>query len=207
MWDWRYPIDDLRKEIREAKSQETTSTTLVNLETLVDQIETKYERLEKEDLEIKKIEGESDYESRMKHWERYIAYYYDKVSEYNRLVIAGSFVAYFAVWSRLSDLLERSLSVWSVLFVLLSLVIFVLWEIGINISMVRYLRDEASLFHKSGKSYLKAKEKTERGKKRQKVKIARFWYAVLIMTISTGVFGVALLICGLIIYLIFGAPH
>ncbi len=51
MWDWRYPIDELRSDIRESRSRGETSTTLDNLETRVDEIESMFERLEKDDIE------------------------------------------------------------------------------------------------------------------------------------------------------------
>jgi hypothetical protein len=207
MWGWRYPIDDLRKEVREAKAQGATSTTFVNLETLLDEITTTYEHLEKEDLESKIKTEESDYESRMKHWERYLAYHYDKASDYNRIVIAGAFVAYFAVWSRVGDLIDKWLYVWSVLFVLASLVIFALWEIGANFVMARHIRDEASLFRKSGKEYMEAKEKADQQERQQKISMTPLWYLVLIITISTGVLGSALLVIGLVMYLAYGVPR
>ena len=66
---------------------------------------------------------------------------------------------------RVYEEIDRTLSYWSVLFILMSLVVFIVWEVGINIYWSRYLRNEAASFNKSGKAYIKAKEKVEKVKK------------------------------------------
>lgn len=202
MWDWRNLINDLRSDIREARSSGEESTTLDRLESRLDELKSLYERLEKEDLENQLAEEEETYEIQMKHWERYLAYFYDKASEYNRIVIAGAFVAYFAVWLRVYEQLNHNLSTLSVLFALSSLVVFVVWEIASNVRMSRKLRDEAVLFSKSGEEYIKDKEQVDREKRKAKIKFAPSWYVVLVFTISTGLIAAGSLMFGLILLVI-----
>lgn len=203
MLDWRYPIDDLRDQIRKARTERHITTTLDNMEKALDDITSDYTRIEIEESKERDQNESAIYESQMVHWERYLSHYFNKISEYNRLVIAGAFVAYFTVWSHIENYVDPKLHKWSVLFVGVSLVLFVMWEVGSNIYLIRTLRDEAELFNRSGKEYLEQKKKQESKERKAKIGIIPVWYAVLWTTIATGMAGAAILLIGLCFGLIF----
>ena len=131
MWDWRWPITDIRKEVREARTNGESTTSLDKLEHLLDDLTDTYQRLEEEDSKTPDAEGE--YSAQMEHWEKYVTFLYDKASYYNTVIIAASFVAFFAVWSALKDHTLTVLYVWSAAFVLVSRIVFVVWEVGLSV--------------------------------------------------------------------------
>ena len=68
--------------------------------------------------------------------------------------------------------------------------------------MSRNLRDEAALFNKSGKEYVEAKERAESERRKSKIGVTPIWYAVLLVTISTGLIGSGLLLASLIMLVV-----
>jgi len=194
MWDWRWPITDIRNDIRVARTNGETSTSFDKLEHLLDQLKDTYEQLEKEDLS--KADGEQIHKGQMEHWEKYITTLFERASHYNTVIIAGAYVAFFTVWSGLSKYADKPLYSQAALLVLVSLLVFVVWEVGVNIWLSRRVRDEADLFRTSGKEYLEKKQRLEADARHRKISVVPFWYLISLVTIGLGLAGaVALALC------------
>jgi hypothetical protein len=159
--------------------------------------------VEIEELSEREQNENSIYASQMEHWERYLSHYFSRISEYNRLIIAGAFAAFFAVWSHLGSFVDPKLHKWSVFFIGISLVIFVISEVATNIYLARTLRDQAELFNRSGKEYLEQKKKQQSQERKAKIGLTHLWYAVLLITIGTGMTGAGILLVGLFLGLMF----
>lgn len=128
MWDWRYPINDLRDEVRKARSSGENTTTLDEIERLLDDLTSMYERLESEDEASTKAGGTELHDFIQKHKE-VVRNTYEHAKQYSNLIIFGGYAGLFAVWNFTKD----NLSDWQVwttgLFALASIFIFIVFEL------------------------------------------------------------------------------
>jgi hypothetical protein len=201
MWDWRWPITDIKKEIRQARSEGHESTDFAKLENLLDELSDTYERLESEDIKSETSSGDGA-KQQTEHYERYISNLFKKASHYNRIIIAASYVAFFTVWSGVSNFVSPKIYAISAIFTSISLIVFVCWEIGLNLYFARHIRDEAVLFQSSGKEYLAKKEKQQKEVREKEIKASPYWYVVLLITIGFGLLGAGSLIIDVVLNLI-----
>ncbi|MFT4756955.1 MAG: hypothetical protein ACI91R_001605 [Vicingaceae bacterium] len=128
MWDWRYPINNIRDEVRKGRTQGESVTSLDSLDNLLDQLSSSYERLEKEDAEKAKAEINDDKEYIEKQKELIITSY-EHGKQYTNIIIFGGYAGLFTIWNFTKDQLQS----WQVLSVglciLLSLFLYITFEL------------------------------------------------------------------------------
>lgn len=128
MWNWRYPVNDIRDEVRKARSNGETVSTLDNIEKLLDDLSCQYETLEKEDAENKKKDG-SEFEESVNKQKEVIASSYEQAKQYSNIVILAGYAGLFTIWNFTKDNLE----VWEALSVglltIISILIYIIFEL------------------------------------------------------------------------------
>jgi hypothetical protein len=128
MWDWRYPINNIRDEVRKGRTQGESVTSFNSLDNLLDQLSSSYERLEKEDTEKAKAEINDDKEYIEKQKELIITSY-EHGKQYTNIIIFGGYAGLFTIWNFTKDQLQS----WQVLSVglciLLSLFLYITFEL------------------------------------------------------------------------------
>ena len=128
MWDWRYPINNIRDEVRQARAKGESVTSLDSVDSLLDQLSSSYERLEKEDIKNEKPESSDDKESIQKQKEVIITAY-EHGKQYTNIITFGGYAGLFAIWNFTKDQLQS----WQVLSVglciLLSLFLYITFEL------------------------------------------------------------------------------
>jgi|SRR3954471_4833853 len=124
MWDWRYPINAIRDEVRKSRSNGEVSASLDGIDKLLDSLSSVYERLEseepKEDSELKEF---------IQKQKEVLSNGYQHAKEYSNIIILGGYAGLFAIWSFTKDQLIK----WQVLsvglLILVSLLIYIVFEL------------------------------------------------------------------------------
>lgn len=127
MWDWRYPINDLRDEVRKARSDGNVSVSLDSVEKLIDTLSGMYERLERDHPADEN--GEKAFQNLLQKQKEVIQSSYEHAKQYSNIVVLGGYAGLFAIWNFSKEALES----WQVLAVglcaLISLVIYIVFEL------------------------------------------------------------------------------
>jgi len=128
MWDWRYPINTIRDEVRKARSQDESDTSLDNLDKLLDQLSSTYERLEKEDTEKTKIESNNDKEF-IEQQKEVITTSYEQAKQYTNAIIFGGYAGLFTIWSFTKNQLQPWQTLTVGFCILFSLFLYIAFEL------------------------------------------------------------------------------
>lgn len=124
MWDWRYPINDIRDEVRKSRSNGQNVASLDGLDKLLDKLSSVYERLENEDAK-----DDTDFKEYIQKQKEVITGSYEHAKQYANIIIFGGYAGLFAIWNFTKDALNNW-QVWSVgLFTLLSILIYIVFEL------------------------------------------------------------------------------
>lgn len=126
MWDWRYPINDIKDEVRKARSKGEQFVSLDSLEKLLDQLKSLYDRLESENRDNSE---EKNLEKFVQKQKEVITNSYEHAKQYSNIIILGGYAGLFAIWNFTKDELVK----WQVLSVglciLISLFIYIIFEL------------------------------------------------------------------------------
>lgn len=128
MWDWRYPINDIRDEIRKARSEGESATTLDGMERLLDSLTSMYERLESNEVDSQHAQ-ESQFHNFVQQQKEVIRSSYEHAKQYSNLVILGGYAGLFGIWNFTKDYLRDWQVLASGLFALISVFIFIAFEL------------------------------------------------------------------------------
>ncbi|SDL69096.1 hypothetical protein SAMN05661010_02292 [Modicisalibacter muralis] len=127
MWDWRYPIDDIRKEVRKSRSNGDKQTSLDAIDNLLDELTGVYNRLENEDA--KKDGEDNSLADFFKGQREMITHAYEQSKQYANVIVLGGYAGLFTIWSFTKEQLQD----WQVLlvglFVLLSFFFYLVFEL------------------------------------------------------------------------------
>ncbi|PMR69221.1 hypothetical protein [Halomonas heilongjiangensis] len=128
MWDWRYPVDDMRKEVRKARSNGDSLVAIDSIDNLLDELTSLYSRLEAEESRSPE-DGSRELSEFIEDQKAVISGTYEHAKQYANVIILGGYAGLFAVWNFTRDSLEK----WQVLSVglcaLISLLICITFEI------------------------------------------------------------------------------
>lgn len=116
MWDWRFPVNDIRDAVRKARSAGEQSTSLDKVDQLLDDLSSTYERLEKEDLEAKET---NDLNAFIEKQKEVIITSYEHGKQYTNIIVLGGYAGLFTIWNFTKD----QLVAWQVLSVGLSILV------------------------------------------------------------------------------------
>ncbi len=130
MWDWRYPLTDIRDEIRKGRSNGENSTSFDSLEHLLDQLSDIYQTLEyensqKEDNPSPKNEL-SDFIQKQKE---VITNSYEHAKQYANIITLGGYAGLFSIWNLTKENLASWQSASVAILALLSLLIYIVFEL------------------------------------------------------------------------------
>lgn len=181
MWDWRYPIDDLRGEVREARSKGDEFLYLDDIDASLDSISSMYSSLEIEDAK-KENTGQDDLSEFIQEQKSVVSGTYEHAKQYANIIILGGYAGLFTIWNFSRD----ELIGWQVmlvgLFSLISLLAFISFEIfasWVRASQVNNQfaeLEEAERLHEFPKNY--GKDELQRTKRFMKVWPYFFFTAV-----------------------------
>lgn len=128
MWDWRYPVGDVRKEVRKARSEGRESVAVDSIDNLLDDITALYTRLEIENARSPETEAK-EFDDFIEKQKAVVASSYEHAKQYANVIVLGGYAGLFAVWNLTRDSLEK----WQILSVglcsLVSLLIYISFEI------------------------------------------------------------------------------
>ena len=128
MWDWRYPINDIRDEVRKSRSNGQDFASLDGIEKLLDELSSVYERLDKEDAK-NEANNDSELHNFIQKQKEVITNSYEHAKQYSNIIILGGYAGLFAIWNFTKDTISDR-QVWSVgLLVLISLLIYIIFEL------------------------------------------------------------------------------
>lgn len=128
MWDWRYPINNIRDEVRKARSNGDKAASLDGIDKLLDELNSVYERLESEDAKTKKDDN-SKLQAFIQKQKEVITNSYEHAKQYSNIIILGGYAGLFTIWNFTKDTLSNW-QVWSVgLLILTSLLIYIVFEL------------------------------------------------------------------------------
>lgn len=105
MWDWRYPINDIRDEVRKARSSGEKSASLDGIDKLLDELNSVYERLESEDAKTKKVD-DSELLDFIQKQKEVITNSYEHAKQYSNIIVLGGYAGLFAIWNFTKDALS-----------------------------------------------------------------------------------------------------
>jgi hypothetical protein len=127
-----------------------------------------------------------------------LAALYDKAATYTTLVIAAGFAGFFAVWVNVRDELSRTELLFSGLFISFALAVFVFWEVAVMLYTSRTLRHLQNALKAPPETFDTVMEQTQKESDRETLRIRKFWFVILILTIVPGVIGAGVLMVAFI---------
>ena len=128
MWSWRYPIKDIRDEIRKARSNGEITSTLDNVDRLLDDLSCQYELLEKEDLE-QKDNGDNEFDEFVKKQKEVITASHEHAKQYSNIIILAGYAGLFAIWNFTKQSLENWQTLSVGLLTIISVLIYIIFEL------------------------------------------------------------------------------
>jgi hypothetical protein len=132
---------------------------------------------------------------------------YDKSITYTNLIIMAGYAGFFGLWSYTKNLLTTKQVFWSALFLIISLSVFVFFEVGKMIFNSCFMLSRNSAINRmSGAKTIEGiisllKEHDETTNLR-KVKFIVFWIVANIVIIPTAILGMSILMYSFIINLV-----
>ena len=176
-------IDELAKQIADACEPMAASVRLQLTRSISAALLTERNKFDEKTNEALRLFGEHQIEM--------IAQAYEKASTYTNLVILAGYAGLFALWQFTKEHLSRGQSVWVALLALLSITVFVVYEIYKAYFTNRQLRDYAALFQDpnntlSGDAVISALKTFDAGTRRITILAYRFWMIAFVTTTLTG---------------------
>ena len=104
MWDWRNPINDIRDEVRKARTNGDVSASLDGIDQLLDQLSSIYERLEVEDNKTE-VKDDSDLKDLIHKQKEIITNSSEHAKQYLNIIILGGYAGLFTLWNFTRDYL------------------------------------------------------------------------------------------------------
>ncbi len=123
---------------------------------------------------------------------------YDKATAYTNLIIIGGYAGFFGLWSLTKDYLSKEQVLWTALFMAISLVSFVFFEIYKMIITSKDLISrnatisDPSLINDPQK-ILKNLEEFDRNSQKVSASFIKTWSVILFITVGSAVIGLAIL--------------
>ena len=123
---------------------------------------------------------------------------YEKSTAYNNLILAAGYAAFFTTWSNTQPFLSEVQSRASVVSILISLLVFILWEIYKMVYTGTVQNQNAVIISASPEDFWLAIEKLRTAEQSFLIKVIGAWPIVLTFTLVPGLIGAGFLMWGLI---------
>jgi len=122
-----------------------------------------------------------------------LAALYDKAATYTNLVIAAGFAGFFAVWVNVRDELSKTELLLSGLCISFALAIFVFWEVAVMLYTSRTLGRLQNALKAPQERFDAVMDQTQKDSDVESLRIRRYWFVILILTIIPAVIGAGVL--------------
>jgi len=128
MWDWRNPVNDIRDEVRKARTKGDVSASLDGIDRLLDDLSSMYERFEAEDNKDE-ARDDSDLKDFIHKQKEVIANSYEHAKQYSNIIILGGYAGLFTLWNFTREYLVAWQALSTGVLILISLVIYISFEL------------------------------------------------------------------------------
>jgi hypothetical protein len=112
---------------------------------------------------------------------------YDKAAAYANLIMAAAYAAFFAVWSNMKGLMSPSEMRLSALCMVVSLLVFVVWELTKMVLTSARMRGLAQLVQSPGFDFPAKLKQQQLADARFNLGVARAWPIALVASVVPGV--------------------
>lgn len=134
------------------------------------------------------------YEKRLEATTRVLSALYDRAAAYTNIVIIGGYAVAFTIWTTMKPGLSKQELIWSSLLFLFSALSFIIWECSMMIYNSGNLRNFAKALEAKPEDFDQALTTAHAVEATRNIRIRRFWFASLLLTIVPGAAGAAVLI-------------
>jgi hypothetical protein len=150
------------------------------------------------DREIAEMKQEAAAKELLDNQIKLVTTIYEKAQAYTNLLIAAGYAGFFALWSLTRQYITKEQAIGAALFVLTSLVTFVLFEVFKNVASAYFLIPRVNALgdpraEKDLQSVLQRFKVLDAASKAFSLKFVKVWYVVLTICIVTGLAGTAVL--------------
>ena len=118
---------------------------------------------------------------------------YDKASTYSNLIIVAGYALFFTFWANIKNEVNLIDARVSAIYVILSVLCFLLWEIGVMLYSAKNLKNLQSLKNVPPDKFKEQMQKIIKKNEESEAAITRYWVYELIMTLFCGFAGVIVL--------------
>ena len=122
---------------------------------------------------------------------------HDKATLYSNLIIGAGYAGFFSVWGNIQCYLTDFEKIFSMLCITISLIFFILWEIGKMISTALFSKYQSKILESSPQDFDKNLRKMDLNGKVFNIIQMRLWVINLVLTIIPALLGVGILVYGL----------
>lgn len=157
---------------------------------------------EKQQIEV----GEKIIETQIK----IITASYDKAAAFNNVIIIAGYAAFFGLWTFTKAYISKDQALWAALFMCISMATFVFFQVyqmtltAQNLHK-KYLSLDERLKGKTAQAVLAELKKLDEENKRAILRFLPIWRIHLLIAVSTGLLGFAMLAYAYVIALLSGA--
>lgn len=123
-----------------------------------------------------------------------IAQSYEKAAAYTNLIIVAGYVLFFTFWNEIRKDLDYFWSSLSVIFMIISVIFFIAWEITQMINSSLYFKKLHETFKIAPDKYSSEIEGFYKKSNEFKARLASIWVWELVLTIIPGLIGLAILL-------------
>jgi hypothetical protein len=124
------------------------------------------------------------------------AVHFDKAHTYTTVVIFGGYAAFFASWGFIGSYFSDYPKIYSILLMLLSVAIFVFWELYKMIMSGHLMMRYANCLTKTGDEFWEKLNEMIEFEKSHNIKNIRAWYIILFFSITLAVLSLLIFIYG-----------
>ncbi len=135
-----------------------------------------------------------EHEKRLEATTRVLSALYDRAATYTNIVIIGGYAVAFTIWTTMKPGLSKRELIWSGLLFLFSALSFIMWECSVMIYNSENLRKFAKALEAKPADFDAALKNAYALEANRNIRIRRFWFASLLLTIVPGAAGAAVLI-------------
>lgn len=123
---------------------------------------------------------------------------YSQAKAYFNMVIVGGYAAFFALWAFVKDELSSGQTLWSALFISVSLVAFVSWEVLQMIASSNSLLGISRAVN-DPQNFIRLIQEYQENEQKSAIRFRIAWIVQLCITVSTALIAAGILMYGFVI--------
>ena len=155
------------------------------------------EKVAEHDATIQRLTEQRQYDQQLDAMLKVLTTLYSNARSYNNLLIIAGYAVFFAIWGFLRDDISRSASHLALLLMLVSAVVFVLWEVA-KMSWTDWrMKRKINAVLPPGDHVARIR-RVEEAELSQAAIFLQFWAPQLIVTVGTGVAAIVVLFWNLV---------